>query len=350
MRDLSQVAARLKERVNSTQKSEFASMQDVSPFGLGSVAPTELDAAMRLKDALLDEFQDVVLEEIYPSQIEENSWGTFLHLQHESKLVLSTFDPSFAESAIETELKLLYGIGPAIEQALKARGINKLSDLTGHPRWGREVQHLLEYIQARDLKQLAHQLARWLPRSHPTALRLAHLIEPDALVFFDLESMGLFGRPIILLGVAHPRPDSIEIHQLLARNITEELPALTYALDRLQSAKAIVSYNGRAFDLHYLLDRLNYYGLSHRFDPVHFDLLSHARRRFRDLLPNTRLESVEREILRLERSMDIPSLLVPEFYNTYLEKRNIGPLIPILEHNKQDLLSLVLLFAKLCEP
>ncbi len=102
--------------------------------------------------------------------------------------------------------------------------------------------------------------------------------------------------------------------------------------------------------MHYLLDRLNYYGLSCRFEPVHFDLLSHARRRFRDVLPNTRLESVEREILRRERSMDIPSLLVPEFYNTYLEKRNIGPLIPILEHNKQDLLSLALLFAKLCEP
>jgi hypothetical protein len=34
----------------------------------------------------------------------------------------------------------------------------------------------------------------------------------------------------------------------------------------------------------------------------------------------------------------------PEFYETYLRTGNCGPLVPIIEHNKQDVVSLALLF------
>lgn len=350
MKDLAQIAERLKRRAQIAQRDEYFSPDRDGPFGFSRTSASEFDAAMRLKCSLLTEFKGVQLEEIYQTRLEQNEFGTFLRITHQEPIALTTFDPNFAQETIESELKLLYGVGPTLERALNARGINKLSDLAQHPRWGQEVQHILEWLQARDLKQLENQLARWLPRSHPTAIRLAHFIEPTSLLFFDLESMGLFGRPIILLGVACPRGQSIDIHQFFARNITEELPALVHTFEQLRSAKAIVSYNGRAFDVNYIKDRLNYYGMPCQFEPVHFDLLAHARRRFREFLPDVRLETVEREVLRKERSIDLPSMLVPDFYNTYMEEQNIGPLIPILEHNKQDLLTLSVLFAKLCEP
>jgi hypothetical protein len=59
-----------------------------------------------------------------------------------------------------------------------------------------------------------------------------------------------------------------------------------------------------------------------------------------------RLETVER-CFGLERTIDLPSSLVPDFYNTYLETGNIGPLIPIIEHNKHDLIALGVLLVEL---
>jgi hypothetical protein len=350
MKDLAQVAQRLKQRVRLAQESELLLQEQTSAFAFSRTSHYEIESALRLKSALLEEFRNIELGEVFLAQPLQTDLGTFCQITHEEKIELTTFDPAFAQTIIDSELKLLYGVGPALEQSLRARGINKLSDLSQHPRWGQEVQHILSALEQRDLKLLENQLARWLPRSHPTAMRLAHMIEPGSLVFFDLESMGLFGHPIILLGVARPHRQGITVHQYLARNITEELPAVMYTFEQLNKAQAIVSYNGRAFDINYVKDRLNYYGIASNFDPVHFDLLTHARKRFRAYLDDARLETVEREILRRERAMDLPSMLVPEFYNTYLEEKNIGPLIPILEHNKQDLISLTLLFAKLCEP
>jgi uncharacterized protein YprB with RNaseH-like and TPR domain len=93
---------------------------------------------------------------------------------------------------------------------------------------------------------------------------------------------------------------------------------------------------------------MRYYGLSHRVEHPNFDLLPFARRLFRESLPNCRLETVEK-VLSVERVIDIPSALVPEFYLDYLRERNVGPLVAIIEHNRQDLLSLVLLLKKLWE-
>jgi uncharacterized protein YprB with RNaseH-like and TPR domain len=41
--------------------------------------------------------------------------------------------------------------------------------------------------------------------------------------------------------------------------------------------------------------------------------------------------------------------MVPEFYEAYLRSGNCGPLVPILDHNRQDVVSLALLFFHLVE-
>ncbi|MEJ2281884.1 MAG: ribonuclease H-like domain-containing protein [Candidatus Bathyarchaeota archaeon] len=45
----------------------------------------------------------------------------------------------------------------------------------------------------------------------------------------------------------------------------------------------------------------------------------------------------------------MPGALVPQFYDTYLKTKNVGPLVAIVEHNKQDLVSLGTLFSRLFE-
>ncbi|HID94242.1 MAG TPA: exonuclease, partial [bacterium (Candidatus Stahlbacteria)] len=44
-----------------------------------------------------------------------------------------------------------------------------------------------------------------------------------------------------------------------------------------------------------------------------------------------------------------PAALVPDFYATYLRTKNVGPLIAIIEHNRDDLITLASVFSKLCE-
>ena len=111
-------------------------------------------------------------------------------------------------------------------------------------------------------------------------------------------------------------------------------------------ASLLISYNGKAFDWTYLRERFAFYGLPFDHAPMHIDLLHHARRAFQDCLPNLRLSTLEGH-LGIHRTQDLPSEAVPDFYSTYLETGNPGPLVPIINHNCQDVETLALLLARL---
>lgn len=65
--------------------------------------------------------------------------------------------------------------------------------------------------------------------------------------------------------------------------------------------------------------------------------------------PNYKPAALERYLLGMERKEDVPGALVPEFYEAYMRTKNPGPLIPIIKHNKQDLVTLANIFFMLCE-
>jgi hypothetical protein len=81
----------------------------------------------------------------------------------------------------------------------------------------------------------------------------------------------------------------------------------------------------------------------------HFDVLHFSRRAWRGQFPDCRLTTLERNLFGIERADDVPSSLVPEFYETYMRTGNAGPLIPIVEHNRMDLVTLANLFSRLHE-
>jgi uncharacterized protein YprB with RNaseH-like and TPR domain len=80
-----------------------------------------------------------------------------------------------------------------------------------------------------------------------------------------------------------------------------------------------------------------------------FDVLHFSRRRWRGQIPSMRLGVLEKEVLGIQRRDDIPGQMVPEFYETYLSTKNCGPLVPVVEHNRQDVVSLAMLFFRLLE-
>jgi len=343
--DLERIARRLRERVESAVESDWFAPEE-KLYGLGRLSYGEFRRAMRLKSELLSEFRGAKLEECYAAQPVQNEYGSCLKLIHHLAWEIPLGRPDESRRALYSELKLLYGIGPAVEAQLRSLGYQTLGDLLRHPRWRVQARWVLRQLDSQDVKALQRLVHRWFPVSHPLGLKLCGLIPKERLRFFDLESLGLFGRPVVLLGLARLKDGGLEVEQYLARDILEELPALLEITRRLGEEPPLVTYNGRAFDVHFLEERLSYYGLYVELDPIHFDLLPHARRRFHGRLPDVRLETVERHF-GLRRPIDLPSALVPDFYNTYLETGNIGPLVPIIEHNKHDLLALAVLLAEL---
>ena len=345
---IERIVARLSYQAARLEERERLQEREVGPYLPSYLSLERLYEAERLKRALLEEFAGASLEELYNCTEVETGFGTALRLEDFVPQPVRFFDRKSSYQLLASQLQLLYGIGPIRARALQECGYRTLEDLVAHPLFGTSAAQILQAIRRRDLARLKAEVERWFGSGHPLTLALTGLAEPERLVFFDLESLGLFGRPLVLLGLARPADGGLLIEQYVVRSIAEEQAALAAAAEALSQADALVTYNGRAFDVNYLEERLCYYGLYQEIDRPNFDLLYHVRRRFREILPDCRLETVERYVLGIERPFDLPSALVPDFYNAYLEKRNIGPLVAIIEHNKQDLVSLAALLSHLC--
>jgi uncharacterized protein YprB with RNaseH-like and TPR domain len=181
--------------------------------------------------------------------------------------------------------------------------------------------------------------------------RLADALDPEAddFVFLDTETTGLSGGTgtfVFLVGIGRPVEGGFRLSQFFLRNPSEE-PAMLAALEAaLGDLNAVVSYNGKAFDLPMLRGR---YTLNRMKFPLaetpHFDLLPLARRLWRDRLPSRTLGEVERQILGAFRTQEeVPGYLVPQMYVDYLKSGDARPLAGVFYHNAMDVLSLAGLF------
>jgi uncharacterized protein YprB with RNaseH-like and TPR domain len=239
------------------------------------------------------------------------------------------------------QFRLLPGIGPVTEKRLRGRGYQSIHDLRDHRRFGPVAGEFLKQLDEGGTVALAGWIARRYLRSHPVALAPCGLHRRDELVFLDIETLGIFSRPIILIGIGRLAGSALSTSQYLVREIAEEPAALNAALEDLTGdGVAYVSFNGKSFDIPYIGERAAYYGMPVRLNRPHFDLLHFSRRRWGNSLPDCRLSTLEREVFGISREVDIPGSLVPEFYEAFLRTGNCGPLVPIVDHNRQDLVSL----------
>lgn len=172
--------------------------------------------------------------------------------------------------------------------------------------------------------------------------------------YFDTETTGLStgaGTVIFLAGVARVSGGRIRVCQYLLPDYPYEPPLLRALASDLASSPRIVTYNGRTFDLPMLAARLTFHGLFRdqaTLPAAHDDLLPDARRLFRRPLGGARLADVESGVLGVRRSSDCPGSEVPARYFGYLRGGSPDILAEVLDHNFQDVVSLVLLEAELC--
>ena len=184
-----------------------------------------------------------------------------------------------------------------------------------------------------------------------TAEALAAL--PPA-AYFDTETTGLStgaGTVIFMAGVARLGGGRVTVRQYLLPDYPYEPPLLRAVAADLASSPRLVTYNGRTFDLPMLAARLTVHGLFREqatLPIAHDDLLPDARRLFRRPLGSARLADVESGVLGVRRASDCPGSEVPTRYFGYLRGGSPDILAEVLDHNFQDVVSLVLLEAELC--
>ena len=187
------------------------------------------------------------------------------------------------------------------------------------------------------------------PNSNNLTLKSLSSLDPFNLKFMDIETLGLSNVPIILIGIAEIKGKYIESNQYLLRNKEEE-PALIEAyLSHIDEASVHVTYNGATFDIPFIRNRARRYRIDCNLDQTHFDLMYPARNLWKDILPNCKLTTIEEHLFNIKREDDVPGAYIPDYYNTYLVTKNIGPLVPIIEHNRMDIVSLADFLKKMYE-
>lgn len=329
-----------------TEKDGYEEVIPATPFG---ILFQEYEKARKLKQRVLKRYKNKTLDDVFEGKKLKTTKGTCYHIENQEKIDLKIIMPELAKRKILSNLRLIYGVGEVTERILKEGGCKTIEDLKGHPRFGFEANNFLKIFNRCDTQEILKWIGHWFSTSHPLMLYSSGLHDKKDFIFLDIETLGLFNRPIILLGVAQISGNNIIINQYVLRNIEDEPAALNGFLSHINKNSVFFTFNGRTFDVPYIKERLAFYRLKGDLDKPNYDILYFSRRAWGGKLPDCKLTTIERYLLGIERKDDVPSALVPEFYETYMRTKNIGPLIPIIEHNRQDLVTLAKIFSNLVE-
>ncbi|MEO1697569.1 MAG: ribonuclease H-like domain-containing protein [Planctomycetota bacterium] len=166
-------------------------------------------------------------------------------------------------------------------------------------------------------------------------------------VYLDTETSGLGGGAgvyvyMVGLGWFEGDGDAAEwvSWQGFLRDPGEEPALLQAVADRVGAAPALVSFFGKSFDRHRLEDKMRIAGVTPPFaDRPHLDLFHPLRRLTLGAFQDTKLQTMERELLGFRRERDLPGALAPAAWFDYLAGRP-HLLEGVFLHNHEDVLSL----------
>lgn len=185
------------------------------------------------------------------------------------------------------------------------------------------------------------------------------------LMFVDLETTGLAGGAgtyAFLVGCGWFDGGMFRVRQFFLSSFSAERALLTALAGVAENADAIVTYNGKTFDVPIIETRFVLHRLRTPFDRLpHLDMLHPARRLWKasdersgaasrspwdgeaGSPASCRLSVLEQTICGHVREGDVPGFEIPARYFHYVRSGDARPLAAVLEHNRLDLLSLALL-------
>ncbi len=264
-----------------------------------------------------------------------NDWGTFWVFTYQAGVLIPK-QHSFQDFYFH--LQAVNGIGLVREKALHKKGISSLAELANTP-FCEDGKLVLAGLEAKNWPLIYRRFPRFmvlaaLPRERITVL--------------DIETAGFgFAMPIFLVGVITLTPLP-QIKLFLARHPAEEAAMLKAVSIELERAEAVITYNGGSFDLPVLKKRASRWGLPFP-KPLNLDLLPVVRKILGKEVPDCRLKTIEKIILKYERHLDPASGEIPLIYQKFLLAQEPKLLDEVISHNARDLESLILIWNYLDE-
>jgi uncharacterized protein YprB with RNaseH-like and TPR domain len=185
-----------------------------------------------------------------------------------------------------------------------------------------------------------------VPRSAFSALDERGELRVDKMLFIDTETTGLGGAGAVpfVVGCGKLTEGGFEVRQYLLPDYTDEAGMLEDLLMEFTPDTILVSYNGAAFDLPILNDRIIINRVGRKVEHAcHVDLLHPVRRLFKRRLRDCTLINIEESLFGFKRSGDIPGYLIPSVYFEWLAGEDTTGMPEVLEHNRLDIVSLLCL-------
>lgn len=178
-------------------------------------------------------------------------------------------------------------------------------------------------------------------RAHlATVKTLNETLDPNRILFFDLETTGLGSTPLFLVGAMMWEDGGLVVRQYLARTYAEERAVISLFAEAIAQRGQLVSFNGKSYDLPYVRTRAAATGMRFADPPTHVDLLHVSRRIWKKRLPDCRLQTLEAFICGRVRRGDIPGHEIPDAYHAFVRTGNASEMVVILHHNMLDLITL----------
>jgi uncharacterized protein YprB with RNaseH-like and TPR domain len=170
----------------------------------------------------------------------------------------------------------------------------------------------------------------------------------ESYAFLDTETSGLAGGTgtyAFLVGVGRFLDGEFRLEQFFMRDPSEEAALLEGLAAYLAPVKALVTFNGKAFDAPILQTRYLLHSIPAPFiDFAHLDLLPLARRLWRDRLPSRALKYLEENLLSAPRTVEeVPGYEIPYLYFDYLRSGDARPLKGVFYHNAMDVVAMAAL-------
>ena len=301
-----------------------------------------------LKEELLIKYNGKSLDDVMDCKVCSTSFGDVLKITKKEKISFQIEDNNFKDQ-INSNLKLLPKIGIKTEQNLKDKGFMTIESLTNHDRYGDNASKFLKNIDNLSYCEIIDLLDnnKYSKKCRNNVLKSISLTDKENFKFMDIETKGLSNVPIILIGVAEIKNDNIIASQYFLRNYGEEANIIDAYLAHLDEDSVHVTFNGKTFDVPFIKNRCRYNRIEADLDLAHLDLMYFAKNLWGEDLPNCQLQTIEKELFGIERIEDVPGNYIPEYWDTYAEKNNIGPVVPIIEHNAQDIISLAYFLDKM---
>ena len=179
------------------------------------------------------------------------------------------------------------------------------------------------------------------------------LVELQALglhrtLFLDLETGGLASSPVFLAGTMRWNGSDFVMRKYFARHYGEESALLRALAEQTRSCEALVTFNGKSYDVPFLRDRARLHGVELPLPGAHFDLLHASRRRWKGRLVDCRLQTLELYVCRRRRFGDVAGADVPGLYHDFVRRGDPYRLIPVFHHNLLDVITMYEILRALC--